>query len=192
MLFFLYSSAILSILLGTLLFKRQSKKLKNKKFNEKQLLEYWIKRMFVNIIIMCILCIFLLVVLPFLIWLIFPKEVGIADKITETKNLSPISTSNQNYIKQKINNNIKIYTVNVGTAKKPNLIDFEKNSLEVISTKKESPKYEKIARYKITKLKGNNIISSAVNDIYANIYIQYSEEKFIENKVKIFIPSSDS
>ncbi|UZQ51934.1 hypothetical protein [Clostridium kluyveri] len=192
MLFFLYSSAILSILLGTLLFKRQSKKLKNKKFNEKQLLEYWIKRMFVNIIIMCILCIFLLVVLPFLIWLIFPKEVGIADKITETKNLSPISTSNQNYIKQKINNNIKIYTVNVGTSKKPNLIDFEKNSLEVISTKKESPKYEKIARYKITKLKGNNIISSAVNDIYANIYIQYSEEKFIENKVKIFIPSSDS
>ncbi|BAH05655.1 hypothetical protein [Clostridium kluyveri] len=190
MLFFLYSSAILSILLGTLLFKRQSKKLKNKKFNEKQLLEYWIKRMFVNIIVMCILCIFLLVVLPFLIWLIFPKEVGITDKITETKNLSPIS--NQSYIKQKINNNVKVYTVNIGTTQKPNLIDFEKNSLEIISTKKESPKYEKIARYKITKLKGNNIISSAVNDIYANIYIQYGEEKFIENKVKIFIPSSDS
>ncbi|WP_368488707.1 hypothetical protein [Clostridium sp. BJN0013] len=192
MLFFLYLSGILSILLGSLLFRRQNRKLKNKKFNKKQLLEYWIKRMFVNIIVMCILCIFLLVIVPLLIWLISPKEVGIMDKITETKNLSPISASNKNYTKQIIKNNIKIYTVNIGNAKEPNLIDFEKDSVEIVSTKKESPKYEKIARYKMTKLKGDNIISSAVNDIYANIYTQYDEGKFIENKVKIFIPSSGS
>lgn len=188
MLFFLYLSALLSILLGILLFKRQNKKLKNKKFDEKQLLEYWIKRMLVNIIVMCMLCIFLLVIIPLLIWIISPKEANITDKITETKELSPISLSNDNYIQQKINNDVKICTVNVGTAKKPSLIDFEKNSLEIISTKKESPKYEKISRYKMIRLKGTNIISSSVNDIYANIYLQYNEAKFIENKVKIFIP----
>lgn len=189
MLFFFYLSAILSILLGSLLFRRQNKKLKNKKYNEKQLLEYWIKRMFVNIIVMCLMCVFTLVITPLLIWIIFPKGEGIVDKIIETKNLAPISVSNNHtYIKQQINNNSTIYTVNTGDASEPTFINFKKSSVEIIYNKNESPKYEKIARYKITKLKDDNIIFSSVNDIYANIYTEYNGAKFIENKIQIYIP----
>ncbi|MFL0194738.1 hypothetical protein ACJDU8_03995 [Clostridium sp. WILCCON 0269] len=189
MLFFLYLSGTLNILLGAFLFSRQNKKIKTKNLSEKQILEYWIKKMIVNIMLMCIMSIFLLFILPLSIWLIGPKEVGIIDKIIETKNLAPISSSNKDqYIKETVTNNVKTYVVNIGDIKSQNLLDFGSNSVEVISTKKESPKYEKIARYKITKLKGNNIIYSAVNDIYANVYIQYDEGKLVANKIKLIVP----
>lgn len=189
MLFFLYLSGFLTILLGIKLFRRQNKKIIGKNYSEKKILQYWIKRMIVNITVMCISAIFILFIIPLLIWVSAPKETGLVDKILESKNLVPISSSNKNqYIKETSNKNIKTYVVNAGDSKNQNLQNFNSESTEIISTDKESPKYEKIAEYKIKKLKGNWIIPNSVNDIYANIYIDYGQKNFIENKIKLLVP----
>lgn len=189
MLFFLYLSGFLTILLGIKLFRKQNKKIIGKNYSEKKILQYWIKRMIINITVMCISAIFILFIIPLLIWVSAPKETGLVDKILESKNLVPISSSNKNqYIKETSNKNIKTYVVNVGDSKNQNLQSFNSKSIEIISTDKESPKYEKIAEYKIKKLKGNWIIPNSVNDIYANIYIDYGQKNFIENKIKLLVP----
>ncbi|MEY8000308.1 hypothetical protein AB8U03_08880 [Clostridium sp. Mt-5] len=189
MLFFLYLSGFLTILLGIKLFRKQNKKIIGKNYSEKKILQYWIKRMIINITVMCISAIFILFIIPLLIWVSAPKETGLVDKILESKNLVPISSSNKNqYIKETSNKNIKTYVVNVGDSKNQNLQSFNSKSTEIISTDKESPKYEKIAEYKIKKLTGNWIIPNSVNDIYANIYIDYGQKNFIENKIKLLVP----
>ncbi len=189
MLFFLYLAGILAMLLGINLFQIQSKKIKNKNYSNELILRYFAKKMIGNIIIMCMVVILILFVLPLLIWALSPKEVGPVDKIIETNALSPISSSNKNqYINEVTHKDVKSYTVNVGDSSKEDLQSFDSKSTEVITTNRESPKCEKVAVYTIKKIKSNWIIPNAVNDIYANIYIQYNEGKFISNKIKLFVP----
>ncbi|MHC6180637.1 hypothetical protein ACYUJ6_12400 [Clostridium sp. JNZ X4-2] len=189
MLFFLYLSGFLTILLGIRLFHKQNKKIIGKNYSEKKILQYWIKRMIVNITVMCMSAMFILFIIPLLIWVSAPKETGLADKILESKNLVPISSSNKNqYIKETSDKNIRTYVVNVGDSKNQDLQNFNSKSTEIISTDKESPKYEKVAEYKMEKLKGNWIVPNSVNDIYANIYIDYGPKNFIGNKIKLLVP----
>ncbi|CAB1251278.1 hypothetical protein ACFHWD_12000 [Clostridium sp. MT-14] len=191
MLFFLYISGFLAVLVGIKLFYKQNKKIANKNYSEKKILQYWIKRMIVNITTMCLTAIFVLFIVPLLIWIFAPKETGTVDKILESKNLTPISSSNKNsYIKEVLNGNAKSCLVNIDDNGNQSLQNFNSKSVEIVSTDKEKPKYERIAEYKIKKLKGNWIIPNSVNDIYANVYIDYSQKNFIRNKVKLIVPAN--
>lgn len=191
MLFFLYTSGLLTILLGMKLFHMQEKKLLNKNYNENQLFNYWIKRMIANLVVMCTTACIVLFVIPFLIWIIGPKETGVVDKILETKELAPLSSSDKNqYIKENSDKSGTTYLINLGDEKKSEIQSFGSKSVELVNTKKgQRPKYEKVAQYKMKKLKGNWLIANAVNDIYANVYIQYDEGEYIGNKVRIYAPS---
>jgi hypothetical protein len=60
--------------------------------------------------------------------------------------------------------------------------------VEIIPTANENPKYEKIAEYRMKKLKGNWIIPNSINDIYANIYTNYGQKNFIKDKVRLIVP----
>ncbi|OBR94322.1 MULTISPECIES: hypothetical protein [Clostridium] len=189
MLFFLYLSGILAMLLGVTLFQKQSKKIKNRNYSDELILRYFAKKMIGTIMIMCLVVIIVSLLLPLLIWTLSPKEVGVVDKIIETDTLSPISSYNKNqYIKEVTDKGVKSYIVNVGESSKEDLQSFDSKSTEIITTNKESAKCEKVAEYTIKKLKGNWIIPKSVNDIYANIYIQYDEGKLISNKIKLFVP----
>ncbi|ADK16382.1 MULTISPECIES: hypothetical protein [Clostridium] len=115
MLFFLYLSGILAMLLGVTLFQRQSKKIKNKNYSDELILHYFAKKATENIMIMCLVVIIVSLLLPLLIWTLSPKEVGGVDKIIETDNLSPIFPYNKNqYIKEVTDKDVKSYIVNVG------------------------------------------------------------------------------
>ncbi|OAA91821.1 hypothetical protein [Clostridium ljungdahlii] len=132
MLFFLYLSGILAMLLGVTLFQRQSKKIRNKNYSDELILRYFAKKAIENIMIMCLVVIIVSLLLPLLIWTLSPKEVGVVDKIIETNTLSPISSYNKNqYIKEVTDTGVKSYIVNVGESSK----DIQYDEGKLISNK---------------------------------------------------------
>ncbi|HBC95859.1 MAG TPA: hypothetical protein DC034_03560 [Clostridium sp.] len=189
MIFFLYLSGFLALSLGIKLFYKQGKRISNKNYSERELLQYWTKNMISNITAMCITALFVLFIIPPLIWMSAPKETSITNKVLETKNLVPISSSGKNsYVREVKNKNSKTCIINTGDNENRDLQSFNSKSVEIIPTANENPKYEKIAEYRMKKLKGSWIIPNSINDIYANIYTNYGQKNFIKDKVRLIVP----
>jgi hypothetical protein len=193
MVFFLYISGITSALLGIRLFHIQSKKVKRKNLNEIDSAKYYLTAMFVNLFVMCTSIILILFIVPLLIWEIGPKENGIVDRVVESKPISYLSSNvKDKYINKIPSKDSNVFVINTGTAKNPIFQSISANSVQISKSNIESPKYQKIYEYKMKKLKGNNLIINAVNDIYANGYIQYDQGNFVGTRIKLIIPSSTS
>lgn len=189
MLFFLYLSGIAAVLIGLRLFHIQSGKVSQKRLSGKESANYYAKAMIVDIVVMCLCVILGGITTPFLIWSFGPKEYGTVERIIETKSLGQIPQNNTDkYIKKIISKNSKNILINTGTKGEPIIEAINLNATEITKSESGKAQYQKVAEYKMKKLKGNNFISNAVNDIYANGYIAYDQGIFIKNKIKLTIP----
>jgi hypothetical protein len=184
---FLFLGMSLSALLVSLLIYSQSRSMQRKPSRSEDLMfVYVFFDLFIALIVMTIISF----AVPHAIWTIGHKEIGTVETVRDSKKILLSSKDGQHYylIRKSVDGrNTYSMTVEKNKIKETNIFDVEKS--EVIVRKKEkNPRYELISIYKIQRLKGKGFISSAVNDMYANVYLQRGKAKYDSEKVKIFLP----
>lgn len=187
MVFFLYLSSMLSIILCIFLLTKQSRRIAKKNYSDKIAWNYMYKYLILDIIISCVLMVILIFALPFSIWSLGTKDFGVEDIVLDRSDLKPISTSDKKaYVKESIEKGVKIYTIKDSSN---TLVNFNSTLAELVELDSiNNPEFKSVAQYKINELKGTNIIVKNVNDIYANINLDQNKGVFICNKIKIYVP----
>ena len=170
---FLFLGFILSVLLLLFLYLLDEIKMRQKKIPREKRFDYLKRTVFLKLLICCIFLVLIARGLPFLIWNLGSKDMCQVEKIISKNYIYPLSNSAKKYyVGECTTDNVKYYIVNV-SQKSQLLNNIKDEAVQVMNTgKKESPRYEIIGIYKIKKLKSNSILCSAVNDMYANIYIE--------------------
>ncbi|GEM_PF-2877579 len=194
MIYFLYMAFGIAFIILVISILIQQKRLiaRRKKLGDKKLVDFLMVYTVLDLMICSIVIIIIVFLLPFLIWTFSPKAPCRVELITENKELSPISNKSPNiYVNQVTNKELTTYVFNLGTVKNPSLKSSGFDMTELSTTKKaEKPRYQKISYYELRAIPKKNIVFDAVNDIYANIYTKKEEGKYIEEKVKLIIPSN--
>lgn len=187
MIFFLYVSTILSVMFCICLFNRQVRRIRKKNYSSNVTWNYMCKYLIIDIFLSCILMITLVFTLPLSIWHIGKKDFQIESIVLDRSELKPLSTSDKKiYVKESIEKDVKIYTVKDSSN---TLVNFNSNLVELIELDSTNdPRFESLAQYKINELKGSNIITKSVNDLYANINLDQDKGTFVSNKIKVYVP----
>ena len=202
---FLAAAFIFSILSLILLFRINDSIIRRKKIPRDKRYKFIKNRLFINMIISCIVFVFILWVVPSLVWHLGAKETCNIEKIEVYRKIYALSENDSSvYVGLTTVNGKQKYVFNYVRQldSKPEIADF--NKVEVIAiTASEDPKdpkeptYEKIVGYKRTRLKDNGILTDSVNAMYVDIDsikdIKKStkdwKETIINEKIKLFIPN---
>jgi hypothetical protein len=187
---FLYMGGFLSIfLLGTLTFWT-SKKIAKKKLSDKESFYLFTKGTLRNLIIAALVLLLFINAVPFLLWHLGEKEMGIAEKITDRKNIYPIS-ADQHYVLETFEEAGSFYSFNIYRKKSEISDKMSTEGVEIDYINQfETPRVETIARYKIKMLKKKSFLNNAVNDIYANVYTTNSKLNYVDKISRICIPKN--
>ena len=187
-----------SILTLILLFRINDIIIKRKKISKGKTYKFIKSRLLMNIMISCLVFIFIFWVLPFLLWNFGEKESSNIEKIEMKRTIYVLRESeNSMYVglvEAKGNQKYAFrYERQIDT--KPELVPLDKGEIIEIPPG-EVPHYEKIVEYKRNRLKDKGIFTAAVNDIYSEIdsvadtkkNIKDWKETVINEKVKLYIP----
>ena len=170
---FLFLGFILSVLLLLFLYLLDEFKMRQRKIPREKRFDYLKRTVFLKLLISCIFLLLIARGFPFLIWNLGSKDMCQVEKIISKNYIYPLSNSDKKYyVGECTAENVKYYIVNV-SKKSVLLNNIKDEAVQVVNTgKKDDPRYEIVGIYKIKKLKSNNILCSAVNDMYANIYVE--------------------
>ena len=171
------------------LFNLQISKLEKKAYD----IDYKYKRMWqfalADIFIYAIFFIIIVFILPYFIWNLGGKTYQPEDECVNTVAMEPISVANNKiYLTENSDSNKKEYIVNVGGV--PQQYDSESTTIDYDNNYINDCHIEEIYEYNVYELKGYNLISSSVNDIYANIYLNDPPKTLIRKKFVICIPKN--
>ena len=148
------------------------------------------KCMAINLLICTIVILFNIFVLPPILWSLSHKEVSIAEKVDDQKSIYPYSKATINsFVREAASNDGGIYAVSMDKANN-SIATVDKKLTEIVPENKHlDAKIQYISNYKINQIPGKGLFASALNDIYANIYLSRTDATAAGTKVKIFIPT---
>ena len=201
---FLAFAFFFSFLSLILLFRINDSIIRRKKIPKDKRYKFIKNRLLVNMMICCIIFVFLLWGVPSLIWHLGNKETSNIEKIEVYRKIYTLSEEDSSVF-------VGLTTVN-GKQKyafkyerqlnsKPELVDINKVEVIEIATSEDpkqpkDPTYQKIVGYKRTRLKDNGILANSVNEIYTEIdsvkdigkNTKDWQETIISERIKLYIP----
>lgn len=195
MLTFLYIGLILGSTSSIIFFMHLNERYLNednpKKTFNNHLTESFIKSFLLSFFILLFMC----VILPFIIWNLGNKDIVLAEKIIDTENIYPLyNTNSKVYVGKSTSDNKTIYVINLSNENNTNnQLYLDIDSTNISYTKKNNtPYYEQTKVYKIKKLTSNNFISKAVNEMYADVYTNFTRAELETEKSNLYIPAKSS
>lgn len=196
---FLAIAFIFSILTLFILFKINDLVIKRKKIPKAKRYKFIKNRLATNIIISCLVFVFVFAGLPSLLWQFGEKETSSIEKVEKRGTLYAVNTEDSSMYaglvtikgKQKY-----AFRYEGQLELKPELVDVSKVEVIEINTFEVLPHYEKIAKYKRSRLKDKGILTTSVNNMYSDIdsvidikkNILDWKETMTDEKVKLYIP----
>lgn len=187
MVILLYIGSMVGATIAFILFNGQSKRIKKKFKNPNSSRKVFIKFAILDLIIALFFMFIFSYLIPLGIWTFGRKEVLPTEKIIFETAISPFS--DETYIKVKKVDNNELYHINLGTKDKVEEKIINKNNLEIVeATRVDGAKYREALIYDFKRLKGDTIIHTLVNDMFANIYMQDKDGTFLEKKIRIYLP----
>ncbi len=188
MIVFMYSAIIIAIPIFIFLLNLQIRNLAKKKLDYKLFVKKLYGFLFMNLIIVLILFVFIVYGFPYLMWNFGAKGYQIEDKVVNITSIKPISEGSKIYVEEDNSSGGLKYKVNIGG----NIQEFDSKSTEIEQDNINSgdPNIEDVDEYNVYELLGNGIISSNVNNMYANVYIDNCKEIFLKKKKIICVPAN--
>lgn len=120
---------------------------------------------------------------PYLMWTFSSKEIVETEMIVEEGQIKPIDKDI--YIKEKKIDSAEVYLINIGSGK-DNDIKYASKDRAVI--KSGDPEYQEVIIYEAKRIKGDGILKSQLNDMFANIYIKNKDAVYKDRKINIYLP----
>ncbi|UZW16352.1 hypothetical protein OSC52_20005 [Clostridium pasteurianum] len=185
---FMYISVLLLIPI-IFLYSYQFNKLDNKKVSYKYKYIKLCKFMLVDILLGCIVIFLIIFVFPSLTWLLNEKVYQPESEVLNTSIIKPLSHSNDKiYVREILDNNGGIYIINVNNS----LQQYDSKSIELVENNLYNGDAKLIEEneYNVYELKGYGLITSSVNDMYANIYLHNPKKTFLKKKTQICVPKN--
>jgi hypothetical protein len=195
---FLAAAFIFSSLILVLSFKINDFIIRKKKIPKDKRYKFIKNRLLMNIVVSCIIFIFIFRGIPSLIWHLADKETNNIEKVEIRKNMYAISENDSSMyaglttVKGKEKYAFR-YEGQLDTSAE--LVDFK--GVEVVEIPaSEVPHYEKIVQYKRSRLKDKGLLTACVNNMYSEIDSVVDikkntkdwKEAVIGEKVKLYIP----
>ena len=168
---FLVSGFIVAAIIIFFMFRLDDIKIKRNKIAEEKRYKFMKYRLVGKIFIACIVFVVISNVVPYLIWIMSPKEVATIYRVEDRETVYELTDEGGTYyagrgtLKGKAKYVFKIVAEH---GMEEQIIDASKVELVEIAAD-EKPKYEKVVQYKRSRLMGKGIIIDAVNDMYCDI-----------------------
>lgn len=176
MVLFLYLGFLFSLIIVVLLLNKQTK-LRPK---TKNLSRFVVLDLIIGMVILGVVS----GIIPYLMWTFSSKEIVETEMIVEEGQIKPIEK--EIYIKEKKIDDAEVYLINIGNGK-DNDIKYVSKDRAVI--KIGDPEYQEVVIYNAKRIKGNGILTSQLNDMFANIYIKNKDAVYKDRKVNIYLPN---
>ena len=145
--------------------------------------------MLVDILMGCIVIFLITFVFPFSMWNLKEKVYQPEKEVLNTYTISPLSKSNDKiYVREVLDNNIKNYIININGS----LQQYDSKSTELVEDNlyNGDAKLIEANEYNVYELKGYGLITSGVNDMYADIYLHNPKKTFLNKKTQICVPKN--
>lgn len=188
MIILLYIGFIVGFAAAGVMFYKQTRNLHKRTDNETKIRTKLTKFVIVDLVLAFLIMIIISFVIPYGIWIVGKKDLREVEMIVQENTLVPFEDGS--YVKEESNDNGEIYVVNEkGEGKSQGYERYyskEKN-IQFIENKKKA-KYEEVYIYEIKCLENSNPINKAVNDMFANVYMENKDGEFVENIIKIYTP----
>lgn len=183
MLLFLAISTVIGIAIISILITLQSNRLiKYDRWSDNLMTRYVMK----DLLLACIVMTFITFLVPSVIWFLGEKDTVLDEVIT---NSSPIyNIDDQKYFNIVENNSKKYIVINTSDNSKQ-LTQYDYSKVEIVETSRfMKPRLESVSIYKNYKLVYKNIFVRAVNDIFANIYLDKEDATYLKSINRIYVP----
>jgi hypothetical protein len=183
MLLFLAISIIIGIALISILITLQSNRLiKYDKWSDNLMTRYVIKDLFLA----CITMIIITFLIPSVIWFLGKKDRVVDEIVTNSTSIYPIDT--QAYFNIVEINSKKYVAINTSADLKQ-LTQYDYSKVEIVETSRfTKPRCENISIYENYKLVYKNVVVQAVNNMFANIYLDKENATYLKSVIRIYVP----